>query len=134
MIWSGVFLVFVGFFQASMDTLDFHYGLSLFARLKRPQFWDPDLSWKNKYAKAEGNEIWITKQRFFGSETFLVWLTDGWHMVEFCRNAAIVFSILFFPGIPLNWWILAYLVAGKVIIGLSFSAAYALLKVKNLEL
>lgn len=128
---SIIFLVLVGVLQGVMDTLNFHYPSSLFARLKHPQFWDPDLSWKNKYAKADGNEVWINKPRFFGSETFFVWLTDGWHLAEFMRNAAIVLAVLFFPGIQANWYILAYLVAGKIIISLSFSVTYDLLKVKN---
>lgn len=133
MIPSGVFLCLVGVLQAVMDTLDFHYGSSVFMRLKNQQYWDQDVSWKNKYAKADGNEVWINKPRFLGSTTVFVWVTDGWHLTEAFRNTAIVLSVLFFPGIALDWWFLAYLVAGKVIVGTSFEATFRALKVKKLE-
>lgn len=133
MIASGACLLFVGIFQAVMDTLDFHYGSSVFARLKNQQYWDQDISWKNKYAKADGNEVWINKPRFWGSTTVFVWLTDGWHLIEVFRNTAIVLAVLFFPSIPIDWRFLAYLAAGKTIIGVSFEAMFRLLKVKKLQ-
>ena len=130
MILSGAFLCLVGVLQAVMDTLDFHYGSSVFARLKKSQFWDQDQSWGNKWAKAPNGEIMVNKPRFWGSSTFLVWLTDGWHLTETCRNSAIVLAVLFFPSISMDWWFLIYLVAGKIIIGVSFEATFRLLKVK----
>lgn len=130
MITSAVFLALVGVFQAVMDTLDFHYDVSVFRRLKNRQFWDPAQSWKNKYAKADGNEVWITKPRFPGSETFLVWLTDSWHLAVMFRNSSIVLAVLMFPGHALDWMTLVYLVCGKVIIGSCFQITFWLLKVK----
>lgn len=131
MIASGVCLCLVGVFQAIMDTLDFHYGSSVFARLKNQQWWDQDKSWGNKWAKAPNGEIMVNKPRFFGSSTFLVWLTDGWHLFQSVKNSTIVLAVIFFPGIPLNWWFLAYLVAGKILISVSFEGVFRLLKVKN---
>lgn len=132
MILSSLCLILVGVFQGVMDTLDFHYVASIFTRLKNDQFWDQDKSWANKWKRASNGEVMVTQPRFFGSDTFLVWLTDGWHLFELFRNSAIVLAMLFFPSIPLNWWFLAYFVAGKVIIGLSFEATFRLLRSNKL--
>lgn len=44
-------------------------------------FWDPRVSWKNKY--KEGVPEYGPK--FFGSTTFLVWVTDLWHLCKFVK-------------------------------------------------
>lgn len=44
------------------------------------QFWDNQLSWKNKY-KADGSE------RFPGSTTIFVSATDGYHLTNFISNS-----------------------------------------------
>lgn len=64
--------------KAVRDTVQFHYGVSIFRRCKNIQFWNPDISWKNKYKEGE-----IGKPRFWGSTTIFVWLTDAWHLFDF---------------------------------------------------
>lgn len=41
-------------------------------------WWDKNTSWKNKYKNGDPRK----GPRFFGSTTFLVWLTDGWHLLQ----------------------------------------------------
>ena len=50
MIYIG-FLLFIlsGMFEAVMDKLQFHYEQSIFKNFKNQLFWNPDVSWKNKY-------------------------------------------------------------------------------------
>lgn len=43
------------------------------------QFWDINLSWKNKYRNYDGGDL---RERFFGAKTFLVWATDGYHLTS----------------------------------------------------
>jgi len=62
MIYIG-FLLFIlsGMFEAVMDKLQFHYDLSIFKNFKNQLFWDPKISWKNKY--EDGNPM--KGERFF---------------------------------------------------------------------
>ena len=50
------------------------------------QFWDNQLSWKNKY-KADGSE------RFPGSTTIFVAATDGYHLTNFISNSCNVATL-----------------------------------------
>jgi hypothetical protein len=73
-----------------MDKLQFHYHKSVFANLNNKLFWDPEISWKNKY--KNGNSI--EGERFRFSSTFLVSLTDGWHLFKLLRNVLMFFSLV----------------------------------------
>ncbi len=70
-----------------MDTLQHHYDTSIFKKLGDKyydfgaQFWDPRISWVNKYI-TNNDGILEYKPKFFGSTTFLVFLTDGWHLMK----------------------------------------------------
>ena len=69
-----------GISKAIMDKLQFHYHKSIFKfnPVKfNQQFWDPLISWQNKY-KADS----MTEPKFYGSTTFLVALTDAWHLFQ----------------------------------------------------
>jgi hypothetical protein len=41
-----------GFFNAIMDTLFTHYSSSVFRNLN-PLFWNPEVSWQNKWALSQ---------------------------------------------------------------------------------
>jgi hypothetical protein len=69
-----------------MDTLSFHYGASIFP--KDSQYWNKNLSWKNKWKQVDGELVQPLTPRFFGSSTFLVFLTDGWHFFQMIMFAA----------------------------------------------
>lgn len=74
---SLLFIGFGAFLNAQMDRLYANFEGSLFKNLN-PNFWNPYLShgykWKNG-DKAQG-------ERYFGSSTIFVWLTDGWHLLK----------------------------------------------------
>jgi hypothetical protein len=47
-----------------------------------PSFWAKAVSWKNKWKKTETG--WeIGTERWFTSSTITVFLTDGWHLMQF---------------------------------------------------
>jgi hypothetical protein len=54
-----------------------------------PQFWDPSISWVNKYK----NQDPLQGARFPGSTTILVGTTDGYHAMLSSRDIMIVTSI-----------------------------------------
>lgn len=55
--------------------------------------WPPYSSWRNKYKNGSVSN----GSKYFGSTTFLVWLTDGWHLFDSIFNIAtyISFAIAF---------------------------------------
>lgn len=91
-----------GFANGVMDTLVFHYSTSKFSNLD-PLYWNPSLSWRNKYKDqdpAKGPKFW-------GSTTFLVWVTDGWHLAKmlylaFQRTSIVLVLVSF---ISWQWWL-----------------------------
>lgn len=61
------------------------------------QFWDKDLSWRNKY-KADGKNA-----RFPGSTTWAVAVTDGYHLTNFISNTANIATLSFTIGQREGW-------------------------------
>ena len=43
----------MGISEAVMDTLQFHFYKSKFSKFKKQLFWDPTISWKNKYKNGD---------------------------------------------------------------------------------
>jgi hypothetical protein len=84
-----------------MDVLQFKYHLSLFRFWKNQQWINPELSNQNKWKYING--IW-SGEKFFGSSTFLVWLTDLWHFCKFLMLLLISFSVVFYTPL-INWWL-----------------------------
>lgn len=73
-----LFLVLAGYANKWMDTISFRWNdqdIPLWM-LERNQFWNPAISWVNKWGDGERRE------RFPLSSTALVFLTDGWHLLK----------------------------------------------------
>ena len=73
---SAALVFAAGMFEGAMDHLQFHYD--------RPnQFWNPDISWRNKYKGGDP----ANGKTFAGK--YMVWTTDGWHMMKAGRNVSL---------------------------------------------
>lgn len=91
-----VFLILAAFCNAVMDVLSTRFYVSIFGNFKNRQFWDWNISWRNKWSwgdKANG-------EKFFLSSTMLSFLTDGWHlfkglMIVFISLAIVCYKPLF---------------------------------------
>lgn len=93
-ILCAVFIILAGCANGIMDTLQFHYAKSKWARLN-PLFWNPSISWKNKYkTDKEGNLLEPLRPKYPGSTTWLVWTTDAWHLFKFIYNGLIRLTIV----------------------------------------
>ena len=106
--------------KAICDVSECCFDNSKLAKLK-PQFWNKHKSWVNKW--KGGNPA--NGEKFPGSSTFLVWLTDAWHLFNLLSYVSMfilgIFSILFFDTI--------YLLILPFIFGLiSFEFIYRWLK------
>jgi hypothetical protein len=117
-ILSFLFLVVAGLANGIMDSLQFHFGQSWF-KDQNQTFWNPSLSWRNKYKNDDPEQ----GPKFFGSTTVFVFLTDGWHLVQFlmylsfCTAVAVLF--------PLIWWkFLIVLIAARVAVQVGFLISY----------
>ena len=86
--------VFVaGCFEGAMDGLQFHYD--------RPNdFWNPDISWIRKYKNRDVAQGLTFRGRF------MVWTTDGWHLMKAGRNASLFtgFVLRISPGKKQKWY------------------------------
>lgn len=95
-MYSIIFIVLASICKAIKDTLNFHYEKSSVFRKYNAKYWNPAISWQNKYKED------LKTPKFFGSTTFLVFLTDAWHLFDFlqtifCITAMVVYSkIVFF--------------------------------------
>jgi hypothetical protein len=79
--------------EAVMDKLQFHWSKTIFAinpDKYKPLFWNPKLSWENKYKDAETLE-----PKFLGSTTLFVFTTDAWHLFKFFKNTSIFLALFF---------------------------------------
>ena len=71
-------LIIAAICNSAMDTLQFRFSQSVFSKLEKQSYWNPNISWRNKWKdgeKAKG-------EKFFGSSTFLVFTTDAWHLFK----------------------------------------------------
>lgn len=82
--------------KAVQDKIQFHFEKSVFASAKNQQWWNPELSHDNKYN--------ISKNKFLTwcFSTWLVAVTDAWHLFGFIRDFSL-FSCL--PVASGNWWL-----------------------------
>lgn len=72
-----LFCGLAGAMKAVKDTLMFHFSGSIFATLSA-KYWNPAVSWVNKYKNWPED----ASEAFFLSKSWLVWLTDAWHLAD----------------------------------------------------
>jgi len=82
-----------GMMDAVMDTLKTHYSISIF-KDKNPLFWNPDISWRNKYINGEPEQG--HKKVHWGFITFNYpdALSDAWHICKILREGFNILSIV----------------------------------------
>lgn len=114
---SAVILILAGLSNNIMDTVDHHYSSSYF-KDKNAQFWDKDISWKNKYKN------WPEDQRpaYPGATTFLAWTTDAWHLFKTIFLSLFTLAIILYQR-QRRWWL--YLI-DFIVLKIAFSAGWHL--------
>lgn len=95
-------MIFAGIFNAYMDVSKERWDTSVFRFIGNEKWMNPAISWKNKW-KNDGSGKY-TKEKFFGSSTFLVWLTDFWHFSKTMMILSICISIICYKPI-INWYV-----------------------------
>ena len=109
--------------ESVMDVLQFHYMRSLFKDFKNNIFWDPEISWRNKYKKGDPKE----GPKFIGSDTLFVGFTDGWHLFKMFRTFCIFLGIFFLLLQFTSFWVSLLIVVGvRIFFGIAFTIFYDL--------
>ena len=126
MIYIGFILfMFAGICEAIMDKLQFHYAGSIFKNYNNQIFWNPILSWRNKYKDGDP----LKGEKFFLSKSLLVGFTDAWHMFKLFRTF-FIFSGIYFLFIPCatKFTCLIYIIVARIIYGIFFTIFFELLE------
>lgn len=100
---SLILIILAGFFNACMDVLKTRFDKSIFRNWPNQNWVDPSISfpitWPNKWKDGDPS----SGEKFPGSSTFLVWITDFWHLCKMLMLLCIMFSIVFYNPL-VNWW------------------------------
>lgn len=74
-----------GMLDGTIESMNYHYESGFQARFPKinNQFWNPALSWKNKYKNGIPSE----GPKFKGSTNIFVCTTDGYHMLRTTKRA-----------------------------------------------
>jgi hypothetical protein len=107
-----ILFTFSGIFEAIMDKIQFHYNKSIFP--KNSLFWNPELSWKNKYKDD------LKTPKFFGSTTFFVIFTDAWHLLKSLSKYFIIGGFILVGYYNLLWYIIPFYIYNRIIFELFF--------------
>lgn len=97
---SIILVVLAGIFNACMDVLYYRWKICIFNKCNENWF-NPNKSYINKWKNVNG----IRKERFLGSSTVFVFLTDFWHLLKFLMILAFAFAIIFYHPITQYWWL-----------------------------
>lgn len=109
-------MMLAGVSNGFMDKIQFHYSRSIFPQneedkllFKGRDFWDPKVSWKNKYKNKDPKQ----GPKFPGSTGAFVFTTDGWHLFQFIMlsllQLSIALTLIVIWDIPYRWILLAFL-------------------------
>ena len=120
-------LTLVGLFEAVMDKINFHFENSIFSLMKNQQFWNPRLSWRNKWRNGNKED----GPKFFLSSTLLVFTTDAWHRMKFYRNLCLVLAML--NLLNSGWVGLVAIITGRVLWGVTFEYFFSTVFEKKLR-
>lgn len=82
--------------KAIQDKILYHFYESRFKNWST--FWNPEKSWENKWKDGDPKK----GEKFPGSSTIFVSLTDAWHLFGMIRNLSLVSCIPIISGI---WWL-----------------------------
>lgn len=112
-------LVIAGISNAIMDTLQFHFSTSRFSQLG--EWWNPVESWKRKW--KNGNRL--DGERFPGSSTVFVFVTDAWHFFKSITFTSMALSIVFYNP-AFTWWL--DFILYDLTFSLSFELSFRIMK------
>lgn len=119
--------------DAIMDTISSHFPISIFSnirewkilskwklqnKLKLYNWINPYYSWRNKWKNGKKED----GEKFLGSSTIFVFVTDAWHLMQFIQlNTLFIFAFTFYDFKESFLFNLLYLSLYRVIYGTWFT-------------
>ena len=110
--------VLIGVTSAAMDTVSHHYAGSVFESFGYDQFFDPSISWLNKYKDCDPSK----GEAFLFASTWLSWTTDFWHMAKFAMLNCLTIAAL--PKMSKWWHYVVAFVSLRVAFQIGFTLCY----------
>ena len=120
---SALFVAMAATMNAGMDELDHHFEQS-FASEWNQQFWNPAISWQNKYINHDVNQGRIKWNLLLFEVNKPVVFTDGWHLLKMFMIIFIVLSIAIWIKGKLYLKLIYFLLLG-VVWNISFETFYS---------
>lgn len=93
---SILFLSLAAICNAIMDSILFHWDKSIFKGSKLEWWANPEVSYKNKWKNHSNSE---DGEKFPGSSTIFVFITDLWHFAQSFMITFFVLGVLFYDSI-----------------------------------
>jgi hypothetical protein len=91
---TGSSMLVSGMLDGTIESISYHYDNGFKNRFPKinNQFWDPSISWKNKY--KDGNSQLGPK--FTGSTNMFVCTTDAYHMLRTSKRSIDTFTLAYY--------------------------------------
>lgn len=123
LILISIFWILAAICNAVMDVLAFKFKTSIFSKLNE-SWWNPSKSWRNKYKDKNPKR----GPAFFGSTTFLSFLTDAWHFFQFLTYSfiALGFTVLIGAYFDVSYlWMFVVFLGFKFVWGAIFELFFS---------
>ena len=93
-------MIIGGISKSIIDTLNFHYEVSVFSKIPKESKWynwfkSPDKTWTNKYEDGDKSK----GEKFLGSTTIFVFTADAWHFFQMIMLSCFQISMAIFIGL-----------------------------------
>ena len=109
---SLILIAIAGMCNALYEIIFVSFDQTIFKSLN-PLFWNPQVSWQNKWAQPFPQPYepkWYYfgfpppyKERFPYSSTIFVWMTDAWHLSKALMLACIMGAVVLYKPIFGGW-------------------------------
>jgi hypothetical protein len=94
--------------NALMDVSQFHYSTSILTKFNKPQYFNGEISWENKYVDWRNGDKRMRKW-FFGLFNIPAAFTDFWHIAKSIMIVLFILAIVLYEpvfGILIDFFVL----------------------------
>lgn len=91
---AGSSALMSGMLDGTIESISFHYQSGFKSRFPNAnnQFWNPELSWRNKYKNGDPAQ----GPKFTGSTTVFAFTGDAYHMLRTSKRALDAYTLVYF--------------------------------------
>jgi len=104
-------VIIIALLQACIEVLQHRFHNSIFSNLN-PKFWDPKISWLNKYI---ANKPHLGRKKLFWKINVPVQITDAFHMIK-----TIQITVLCYILAPNIYWFIGLGITHNIVFGIMY--------------